>query len=99
MRRGSTPELRFELPFAGSEVEKLSVAFEQRGKVVLEKTLADCEVQGCEVSVQLSEDDTLAFLPDEPVARVQVRCGVGDRRMASDILSVPVRQILRGGKL
>lgn len=99
MTRGTTPKLTFSLPFDASQLSRLSIAFAQRDTVVLQKDLEDCQVEGREVSVQMTEDDTLAFLPDESVVYIQVRCGIGERRMASDIICASVGKILTEGKL
>lgn len=98
MYRGTTPELKFELPFNASELTKISVAFEQEGKVIIEKTLADCELSGQTVTVKLSEADTLKFNHNAKL-NMQLRCGIGDKRIASDIICTSVGRILKEGEL
>lgn len=98
MYRGTTPELKFELPFNASELTLLSIAFEQEGRVIIEKKLADCECSGKTVSVKLSEADTLEFNHNAKL-NMQLRCGIGDKRIASDIISTSVGRILKEGEL
>lgn len=99
MTRGTTTDLIFEFPFDASEVTALSVVIEQAGVIVIKKTLEDCKISGNEVSVPLSEEDTLSFLPGRETARIQVRCGIDDVRLATNIWTIAVEQILEEGKL
>ena len=99
MTRGTTPELTFQRPFDAGALTKLSIAFEQDGVLVLEKKLEDCTVSGQQVSVRLTEEDTLAFRQDGSVLQIQLRCGIGEKRLASEVITATVGRILKEGTL
>ena len=99
MTRGTTPELTFQLPFDAGVLTKLSIAFEQDGVLVLEKKLEDCTVSGQQVSVRLTEEDTLAFRQNGSVLQIQLRCGIGEKRLASEVITATVGRILKEGTL
>ena len=99
MTRGTTPELTFQLPFDAGALTKLSSAFEQDGVLVLEKKLEDCTVSGQQVSVRLTEEDTLAFRQNGSVLQIQLRCGIGEKRLASEVITATVGRILKEGTL
>ncbi len=99
MTRGTTPEITFQLPFDAGALTKLSIAFEQNGVLVLEKTLEDCTVSGQTVTVPLTEADTLAFRQNGSVLQIQLRCGIGEKRLASEIMTATVGRILKEGAL
>ena len=74
-------------------------AFEQDGVLVLEKKLEDCTVSGQQVSVRLTEEDTLAFRQNGSVLQIQLRCGIGEKRLASEVITATVGRILKEGTL
>ena len=98
MYRGTTPTLKFTLPFSCDDITLCSVAFAQDGNVVLEKELHDCNMQGNVISVTLTEDDTLA-LDCRSHVEIQLRVGCGETRLASNIIKVGVGRILKDGCL
>ena len=98
MIRGTTPTHIFTLPFAADQITKLSIAYAQGDEVVLEKVLEDCMLDGNTVSVQLSEMDTLKFT-NRKQAEIQLRLGIGDARLASNVIYVTVDRLLREGVL
>ncbi len=98
MYRGTTPTLTFTLPIETSTITALNIAFAQLGRVVVEKGLSEVEADGQAVSVTLTEDESLS-LNAGVALRIQLRVGVGDARMASQIFEVPVESILKEGKL
>ena len=71
----------------------------QNGVLVLEKKLEDCTVSGQQVSVRLTEEDTLAFRQDGSVLQIQLRCGIGEKRLASEVITATVGRILKEGTL
>lgn len=107
MRRGTTPTLTFTLPFDASGATMLSVAFAQRAayaqepSVVLEKTLVDVSFSedGKTITLPLSEADTLALDSRAGVVEIQLRLGIGTRRLASEVICTSVGAILKDGAL
>ena len=98
MIRGTTPTLTFKLPFDCATIDILNISFAQYNTVVLEKELYDCDVNGNEISVTLTEDDTLKFNGGEH-AEIQIRVGIGEQRLASQIMKMAVERVLKDGSL
>lgn len=98
MIRGTTPTLTFNISFDTANITDLNICFAQWGKVVLEKDLRHCELNGKSIVLPLTETDTLA-LNSSSLAHIQIRAACGEARLASNILSVPVGKILNDGVL
>lgn len=104
MIRGTTPTLTFELPFDTSLINSLSIAFSQTttaykpSQLALEKTHEDVQMNGSTVTLKLTQEDTLELDAAHDV-EIQLRVLCGETAMASQIISVPVRRILRDGVL
>lgn len=98
MYRGTTPTFSFELPIQASTLTKLSITFRQPGGESIEKTLNDVTRSGQTVTVTLTEAETLS-LKAARTLDIQLRAGVGDTRLASQVWTVPVKQILKDGAL
>ena len=100
MYRGTTPTLTFRLPIDTGSITVLSVAVAQGRQVKIEKTLSDVHLDGNVISCTLTEDETLSLTAGASVeAKIQLRVGVGEQRMASQVFTVPVERILRDGAL
>ena len=100
MYRGTTPTLTFRLPIDTGSITVLSIAVAQGRQVKIEKTLSDVYLDGNVISCTLTEDETLSLTAGASVeAKIQLRVGVGEQRMASQIFTVPVERILRDGAL
>lgn len=100
MYRGTTPTPTFRLPIDTGSITVLSIAVAQGRQVKIEKTLSDVHLDGNVISCTLTEDETLSLTAGASVeAKIQLRVGVGEQRMASQIFTVPVERILRDGEL
>lgn len=99
MIRGTTPTVQFTLPIDASILDCLYITVAQKGNVVFEKCLTDCECDGVEISCRLSQADTLLLDCKKPV-EIQVRAKTqsGDA-LASQILSIPADRILKEGEI
>lgn len=97
MRRGTTPTHVFTVPVEADTITALSLVYAQNGMIVIEKGLSDVTVSGKTVQVSLTEDETLKFFSG--AVEIQLRIGIGSKRMASDVIKVAVGDILKGGKL
>ena len=77
MRRGTTSNQTFTLPFVLSNPEKIRITYKQYGYMLLEKNLVDLtitvnpETEKTMLALSLSEKETLKFYPGH--ANVQVR--------------------------
>ena len=105
MYRGTTPTITFTLPFEASKIDVLSIAFAQKespyakeAKVIFEKKLADCTLQGNAVLCELSERDTLQLNSDRDV-EIQMRAKCAGKGLVSEIYTRPVERILKDGCL
>lgn len=67
MRRGTTPTHTFELPFDVATVKEVQILYVQSNHYKAEemtkiiKTTKDCKMEGNTVSVELTQEDTLAL--------------------------------------
>ena len=98
MIRGTTPTIKFTLPFQVDEIDTLSVAFAQNGVVILEKKKNDCVLDGNTITLTLSEADTLSLVWEQ-ILEIQIRCYCGATKLASNIIKTTVGRILKDGVL
>jgi len=98
MTRGTTPTLRFHTGVPVSDITKASVVIKQGTTIKVDKRLTDCETSGTDLTITLSEAETLALDPTK-FADIQLRLGVGDARLVSQIITVCVEDILKDGAL
>lgn len=61
MYRSTTPLHTFTLPFETSRLSKALITYSQNGEIVLEKTEADCTLDGCDIAIRLTQEETLLF--------------------------------------
>ena len=99
MIRGTTPTLTFTLPIQADTITLLNIAFSQRRRIVFEKRLAEVETYENTIKVTLSEAETLKLMSDGSDVEIQLRVGVGDGRLASEIFRVSVDRVLKDGLL
>ena len=99
MRRGTTPELTFTLPFEISTIRTIWVTFSQKGKEVFTADNSKCEMNGNEVKVNLSQRDTLRLTSDAPLEiQVRVLTDIGTA-LASNVIRTTVNRILKEGEI
>ena len=97
MIRGTTPTLRFYLPFSVELLEVMYIIMKQNGDKVIEKTLDDCEADENMISFRLTQDETLEFADSQWVEiQVRVRMKSGEA-LASQIERTTVQRILKDG--
>lgn len=65
--RGTTPDLKFTLPFATDIVEVGFVVIKQSKVMIIEKRLSDCECDGNVASVKLTQEETLKLAAGQQV--------------------------------
>lgn len=91
--RGSTPTHTFGIPFDTSTVTGVVIIYAQDGAEVLQKKTADCTITNHDVSVTLSQSDTLLFSADKP-AKAQLVVYVGELAFVSKTVEMSVSDIL-----
>lgn len=99
MRRGTTPTVKFSLPFDIEDVDKLWLTVSQRSREVLTKTQTEMWIEdGVRmVSFKLTQEETLA-LDAGCKASIQARIlTVGGEAFASQIKRVDVEDVLKEG--
>ena len=88
MIRGTTPTHYFTLPFGREMIESIEIGYGQKGRVVLVKRTDDCTFNGNEVSVKLTEQESMSFTRGGAVeVQIRVRTPEGDV-IASDVITV-----------
>lgn len=96
--RYTTPTHIFTVPFDTGTISMLAVIYKQDDKVVLVKDLSDCELGDKTVSCCLTEAETALFSAT-PQVQIQLRVGIGNARLNSNILNVSVADVLKDGLL
>ena len=107
MTRGTTPTHTFTLPddLKTATISALYITYAQHGTTALEKTLSDVTINDGVIICTLTQADTLKFeVLDQhckyDTVDVQVRMKTSDgAAMASDIMPVPIRDILKDGEI
>lgn len=88
MRQGATPKHTFTIPFDTKNVEKIRVYYKQGDELKLKKTEADATMDGNEISVKLTQEDTLSLDCDKKtLIQLRVVTNVGDA-FVSDVFTV-----------
>ena len=107
MTRGTTPTHTFTLPddLKTATISALYITYAQHGTTVLEKTLSDVTINGGVITCTLTQADTLKFeVLDQHCGcdkvAIQVRMKTSDgAAMASDIMRIPVQDVLKDGEI
>lgn len=94
MIRGTTPTHVFTLPFDVSVIKTAKVIYSQRGEVVLTKCGDDLRMEGNEIRLTLSQENTLSFTCTDNVS-IQLRVlTTANDALASDIMIISVARCL-----
>ncbi len=99
MIRGTTPILHFTLPFNVSELSEYWITISQRYEnIKIDKTSDDCTASGKEITLELTQADTLQLMPDKP-AYIQIRAltATDGYAIASNMIRCSVDDILKEG--
>lgn len=95
MYRGTTPTLSFKLPFDTSDLSAAWVTLAQDGRVIIDKPMSDCVLEGNVLAVTLTQEETLK-LTAENRTEVQLRVKTTDGiAMASTIWRLETEKILK----
>ena len=97
MRRGTTPTITITTDIDLTSASNLFVTFKQGDRIVFEKTLDDVAVTENTVICKLTQEDTLAL--KDSMVRFQIRATIGDAKVASNIMTAQVSDILKGGAI
>jgi hypothetical protein len=96
MRRGTTQQIIFALS-ESIDMAALYITFQQGGKTVLEKTIDDVVIDGNNIIVDFTQEDTLALKGSQTVY-IQLRIrDTSDNAVASNVLRLYADDILKEG--
>lgn len=95
--RGTTPTHYFDVEIDLTNTEVLYLTYTQGSKIIVEKEKPDLTVTAEEVSVTLTQEETLAF-SDKQIVEMQFRGRYPDgTAVESDIIEAEVGRILKDG--
>ena len=97
MRRGTTPTHYFKTKVDLTGATEMFITYAQEDKKVVEKTINDITIEPEQLTVKLSQTDTLAF---STIGEVEIQCAVKmppDTVLRSKIIRRPVGKILKEG--
>ncbi len=69
---GTTPTHIFEIPFDTAIVKEALVVYVQGGSEIVRKETDDCSMEGKQIGVELTQEETLSFNPNMNV-EIQIR--------------------------
>ena len=102
MIRGTTPTVRFTVPFDPSIAKKIWITFSQNKDEVFTIEKDQCTFEEHTVVAKLSQSQTLSLAANSLVQiqmRVSFSNGDMDEALASNILTVNVQTILKDGEI
>lgn len=97
MRRGTTPTHIFKVPIDLRSAVKVYITYKQDGEIKVEKSKDDMEITEDKITLQLTQQDTLAF---STIGEVEIQCRAryaDGAAPASKIKKVLVCKILKEG--
>lgn len=97
MIRGTTPTLKFNLPFEVDGITDGYITIAQRGAQNLDLPVSRCVRDGKTLTVTLTQAETLSLKTSR--AEIQLRLKFGERVIASKIISADVGKILKDGSI
>lgn len=97
MRKGTTPTITIKTDIDLSSASNLFVTFKQFDRIVFEKMIDDVTVTKEAVVCRLTQKDTLALKGG--IVRFQIRATLGNDKVASNIMTGSVDEILKGGEI
>ena len=96
MFRGTTPTNTFGVDIDCTTAEQIYITYAQNKKTVVEKTIDDVTVTPEEISVVLTQEETLRFRESDVEIQIRVKFPDG-KAMACDIIKTPAKRILKEG--
>lgn len=101
MIRGTTPTLIFTTPYPSAMIKSGYITFAMRGEILLDIPISDegVVISDKAISVTLTQAQTLMF-DVKAKSLVQIRLVLDDDSVvASNIVPVPIEQILKDGEI
>lgn len=99
MIRGTTPTVKFTLPFDTSLIQSVYITFSQKGEELFTLVNSDCTFLENGITSKLSQRQTLALTHNAPV-EIQIRVLTTDgNALASNIIRTVTEKILKDGEI
>lgn len=99
MYRGTTPTLKFSLPFDVSFIDVVWVTFSQKNKEIFTIETEDCVLEEKTITMELTQNQTLRLQgKDEVEIQVRILTHEGEA-LASNIFKTTVKRILKDGEI
>lgn len=96
MYRGTTPTNTFSVDVDCTSAESIYITYSQHGKTIIEKTIADITVTAKEMTVVLTQEETLRFRVAPVDIQIRVKFPDG-KAIASRIIGTNADKILKEG--
>ena len=94
MRIGTTPTHKFTIPINTDVVKEVEVTYCQANKIILQKHIGDCQLEGNAIKTTLTQEDTFLFDEKQNV-EIQVRVlDLNGAAFASNIMCVDAKRCL-----
>ena len=95
MIRGTTPTHTFQIPFSTSLLKEIRISYAQGNSVIVEKSTEDCRLDGTEITVKLTQEETMRF-SETKLAELQLRVKLNDGNvLATPVLRLDVGELLK----
>ena len=95
--RGTTISNVFTVPVDLTSAVSMFITYQQSGRTVLEKTLEDCTITTKQITVDLSQQDTIKFSENKQV-RIQIRAKLADGSAhKSQVIETDADELLKEG--
>lgn len=99
MIRGTTPTLKFKIPYKADLIEDGYITFSRKGKIFKDISFSDerVSIQDKFILITFSQEDTLEF-NSRAMYSVQLRILLkGGKAVASNIIAIGIGSILKNG--
>ena len=94
IQQGATPTHRFAIPFSADYVERAVVTYVQGGTKVVEKLLGADAITGDQLSVSLTQEETLAF-DEKADVKIQLKVKLTNGKvLPSNVIYASVSEVL-----
>lgn len=99
MIRGTTPILKFEMPYDKEDILRGFITLTQRGKIICDKGVSDdaITIEDRLLALRLTQEETLKFAENVPI-KIQIRLVLsGEIAVACRPITTNADEILRDG--
>ena len=94
MRPATTPKHVFKTAFNTALIDRIRITYAQFGQTVLQKETKDCEIAEGQITVRLTQQETLLFKEKEPIKIQGHIVTLGGEAFQTKIITEPVEEAL-----